>query len=123
MNKVKRTLLKCPEYYLVLLALVTGYSYPFSFHPFFIGLATIPILQIVFKNRITGLLLGIVFSALNLYMLGALISEFSEFTEFSNRAKKLLFVGLSIWSLNMLVAATLIYKYSRTEIEGTPQLV
>ncbi len=55
-------------------------------------------------------------------MLGALISEFNEFPEFNNSAKQLLFVGLSLWSLNILSSGVMIYKYSKTESVNNSQI-
>lgn len=122
MKKAKQILFKFPEYYLVVLAILAGYTPPFSFNPIFIGIAVIPILQLIFKNKISGIVLGSIFLLINLYMLGALFSEFLEFTELNSSAIQLLFVGISLWGLNMLVSIVMIYKYSKTEIENNPQL-
>ncbi len=121
MKKAKQILIKLPEYYFIVIAILAGYTPPFSFNPIFVGLAFILILQIVFKNKISGILLGSAFLLMNLYMLGALFSEFIEFTEFNNKAKQLLFVGLSLWIWNMLLSVTMIYKYSKNDIN--PQKV
>ena len=122
MKKAKQILIKFPEYYLIVLVILGGYTPPFVFNPIFIGLAAILILQIVFKNKISGLLIASIFLLTNLYMLGALISEFNEFHEFNNSAKQLLFVGLSLWSLNMLSSGVMIYKYSKTESVNNSQI-
>ena len=122
MKKVKRILMKFPEYYLVVLTILAGYTPAFDFSPISIGLAAILIFQIVFKNKISGLLIASIFLLINLYMLGALISEFNEFPEFNNSAKQLLFVGLSLWSLNILSSGVMIYKYSKTESVNNSQI-
>lgn len=122
MKKAKQLLHNFPEYYLIVLAIVGGYTPPFSFNPICIGLAIIPMLQLIFKNRISGIILGSIFLLINLYMLGALISEFNEFTTFDNGAKQLLFVGLSFWILNMIVSVAMIYKYSKAEVENNPKI-
>ncbi|WP_040252204.1 hypothetical protein [Psychroserpens mesophilus] len=109
---MKKILFELPEYYLIILVILAGYSPPFYINPIFIGIAGIFILQIIFKNRISGISLGILFFLVNLYFIGALISEFSEFTEFNNNAKQLLFVGLTIWIMNTILSLTMIYKYS-----------
>jgi small-conductance mechanosensitive channel len=108
---MKSALLRLPEYYLLLLAILTGFPLPFQIHPFFIGIIVILIIQIIFKNRITGLVLGILFFLSNLYFLGALLSELNEFTVFNYSAKQLLVVGLSIWLINIVAAIIMIYKY------------
>ena len=122
MKKVKQILMKFPEYYLVVLTILVGYTPPFGFSLISIGLAAVLIFQIVFKNKISGLIIASIFLLINLYMLGALISEFNEFPEFNNSAKQLLFVGLSLWSLNMLSSGVMIYKYSKTESVNNSQI-
>ena len=109
---MKTIFFKLPEYYLLILAILAGYSPSFSINPIFVGIVILLILQIILKNTISGLLLGILFFLTNLYFLGALLSEFSEFTEFNNSAKQLLFVGLTIWIVNFTLSLTLIYKYA-----------
>ena len=115
MKKEKHILSTFPEYYLVVLAILAGYTPPFSFNSIFIGITIILVLQIVFKNRISGIVIGIIFFLINLYMLGALISEFSEFAEFNIAAKQLLFGGLSLWILNTISSLAMINKYSKAE--------
>jgi uncharacterized membrane protein len=107
---MKRIFFTLSEYYLVILILLSGYTPPFSFNPISIGVAAIIILQIVIKNKIIGLVLGTLFLVANLFFLGALISEFNEFTAFNYHAKQLLFGGLSIWIINISVSIALIYK-------------
>ena len=119
---MKKILFKLPEYYLIVLVILAGYSPPFYINPIFIGIAGIFILQIIFKNRILGISLGILFFLINLYFLGALISEFNEFTEFNNKAKQLLFVGLTIWIVNMILSLTMIYKYSTNNFKKGSQI-
>lgn len=79
------------------------------------ALAGIFILQIIFKNSISGIALGILFFLVNLYFLGALLSEFNK------HAKQLLFVGLTIWIANFLVSVFMIYKYVTHEIKRNSQ--
>jgi len=76
-------------------------------------------LQIVFKNKISGLILGFSLILVNMFMLFALISEFKEFSAFDQSALQLLFGGLFIWALNMLLAVVMIFKYAKMDIEGT----
>ncbi|WP_298239532.1 hypothetical protein [uncultured Algibacter sp.] len=108
---MKSILLKSPEYYFIILAILAGYSPPFYINPIFIGIVGILVLQIFFKNRISGLTFGIIFFLINLYFLGAVISEFSEFNEFNSKAKQLIFVGSGIWTLNLFFVLIMIYKY------------
>ncbi len=122
MKKAKQILIGFPEYYLLILTIIAGYKFPFTFNPIFLGLAVIPILQIIFKNKISGLILASLFILLNLYMLGALISEFREFSEFNLNAKQLLFGGLSFWILNIFASGVMIYKYTRPSNETKSSL-
>ncbi len=115
-KKAKQFLFKFPEYYLLVLVILSGYTPPFSFNPVSIVLAAILILQIIFRNKISGLIIAGIFLLINLYMFAALISEFNEFPEFNMDAKQLLFVGLSLWSLNMLASIVMIYKYVKADI-------
>ncbi|GAA4963785.1 hypothetical protein [Algibacter aquimarinus] len=108
---MKTILLKLPEYYFIVLAILGGYSPPLNINPIFIGIAAILILQIIFKNKISGLIFGILFFLINLYFLGAIFSEFSEFIEFNYKAKQLIFVGLGIWIMNLFFVSIMIYKY------------
>ena len=109
---MKALFLKSPEYYLMVLAILAGYTPPFSINPIFIGIVGVLILQVIFKNRISGLIIATLFFLTNLYYLLALFSEFYEFPEFNNSAKQLLFVGLSLWIVNFTVSVTMIYKYT-----------
>tara|TARA_R110002012_G_scaffold206357_4_gene376250 strand:+ start:1892 stop:2272 length:381 start_codon:yes stop_codon:yes gene_type:complete len=119
---MKATFFKLPEYYLIMLAVLAGYSPPFNLNLISIGLVGIFILQIIFKNRISGIALGTLFFLANLYFLGALLSEFNEFTEFNNQAKQLLTFGLTIWIVNILISLTMIYKYASNNFKTDSQI-
>jgi len=109
---MKNLFFKTPEYYFIVLAILAGYSPPFYINPIFIGIVGILVLQIIFKNRVSGLMLGILFFLINLYFLGALLSEFYNLTEFNNIAKELLFVGVTLWVVNFILSLTMSYKYA-----------
>lgn len=113
MKKIKQNLIKFPEYYLIVLAVLCGYTPPFTLNILSLVFIAILISQIVFKNKILGLIISSIFLLINLFMLGALISELNEFTEFNIKAKQLLFGGLSLWCLNMLSSSIMIYKYAK----------
>lgn len=118
---MKSILFKSPEYYLALLVLLAGYSPPFHINPVCVFILAALIFQIIFKNRLTGLTVGVLFFAANLYFLGALFSEFFEFPGFSNSAQTLLLVGLPIWILNTGASLVMIYKYAFYGLKGSPQ--
>jgi len=119
---MKAAFFKLPEYYLIILAVLAGYSPPFTMNPIFIAIVGILILQIIFKNRISGIALGILFFLANLYFLGALLSEFNEFMEFNNHAKQILFVGLTIWIVNIILSLIMIYKYATNNVKKSSQI-
>ena len=102
---------KIPETYIVLLVLLMGYSPPFNFSPFSIGFAIVIAILFALKNKIVGLVIAGIFTAINIYFLLALLSEFNEFTEFSTSAANLLFTGLAIFSINVATSILLFYKY------------
>jgi len=111
-NPMRVFFYKLPEYYLAVIILPAAYTPPFSFHPIFLGLAFLVILQIIFNKRVSGIMIGLLFVLVNLIFLGALISEFLEFTEFDLYAMQLILVGVPLWILNSLASAVMIYKYS-----------
>ncbi|HKL04059.1 MAG TPA: hypothetical protein VJ911_10295 [Cryomorphaceae bacterium] len=121
MKKAKQLLIVVPEYYLIILVLLAGYTPPFSINPLCIGVAIIPMLQIVFKHKVSGILLGSIFFMVNLFFLGALISELLEFTSFTSNAIQLLVGGLSLWVLNLISSISMIYKYSKVELDRNQQ--
>jgi uncharacterized membrane protein len=112
---MKASLFKVPEYYLLILLLLAGYTSPFSFNPIFGIGAVILLLQIVFRNRIAGLVIGSLFFLGNLYFLGALLSEFAEFSSMTGSAASLLLMGMLIWTANLLASVGMLYNYSRRD--------
>lgn len=119
---MKTLFFKLPEYYLMILVILAGYSPPFYVNPIFIGVIGVLILQIVIKNKILGFILGALFFLINLYFIGALFSEFNEFTEFTHSAKQLLCTGLTIWIANLVFSLTMMYKYITNNFMRNSQL-
>lgn len=115
MAKAKKLLMQFPEYYLILLVLLAAYSPPFSFNPIVLLFLVVPILQIVFKNKASGLIIAALFGLVSMYFLVALVSEFNEFSSFNFKAKQLLFTGLFIWLLNMTATSIMIIKYLKAD--------
>ena len=117
MNKrTENIMYQLPEYLLAVLAVFGGYTFPFSFNPFLMVIAFVLILQIIFKARLSGILLGCIIFFLNLYMLGALFSEFNEFPFANNASTHMLLVGLSLWTVVFISSGTMIYKYAKNSI-------
>lgn len=109
---MKKILLNAPEYYLVVLILLVAYSPPFYINPFFIPIILLIAAQVYFENRFTGMFLGTLFFLVNIYFLIALFSEFREFEIVNYDAQRLLFIGLSIFILNLAASTVMLYKYA-----------
>lgn len=108
---MKSILLKIPEYYLVVLAILAVYKQPLVVTLVLIGIVAVLVAQIIYQNKISGFIIAGIFLLVNIYMLGALISEFNEFSEVNAAAIKLLSVGLSTITINLIAAGIMIYKY------------
>ena len=119
MKKLKQILLSFPEYYLVVLVLLSGYTPPFYINPIFIGIALILILQIIFKSKTVGIVIAALFMAGNLFMMLALISEFQEFPSFTANAAQLLFVGFGLIFFNFFIVGIMAYKYLYKDDKAT----
>ena len=108
---MKFLLLKMPEYYLVVLAILAVYKQPLVATLVLMGIVAVLVAQIIYQNKISGFIIAGIFLFVNFYMLGALISEFNEFSEVNAAAIKLLSVGLLIITINLITAGIMIYKY------------
>ncbi len=111
MKKSSKLLAFLPESYIIFIVLFTGFTQPFSIHPVALIIATLVSLQLIFKNAITGIMLANVFLLINLYMILALLSEFSEFPTFNLGAAKLLVVGLLIILTNLFIGGYMFFNY------------
>lgn len=119
-KKLKSTFFKLPEYYFIIMAIFAGYTPPFEFNPIFMGIALVILVQIIFRNRIAGLALGGIFFLVNLLFLGALLSEYREFAQFTDDAQALIFVGMSIWIANLIFSLVMILRYTKQEYRNDP---
>jgi hypothetical protein len=115
MKRTMKILLKLPEYLLIAAVVFYWLSAGILINPFAIGLLVILIFQIIFKNRIVGLIIPSILILACLYMLLALFSEFNEFPTFNAEAKKLLFVGLLFFVSTIMASVIMFYKYSKIE--------
>jgi len=68
------------------------------------------VLQVKFQSVKLGLFMAVTALFLNLIMLGALISELSEFATINAAAMQLLIGGSLAWLLSMFFTAVLFYK-------------
>lgn len=108
---MKKVLYNIPEFALLVMVVLAGYNPPFSINPFFGLIILLLLLQIIFNNRVSGLLLGGVSLLGSLFFLGALLAEFHEFPEFNKAASELILVGLGIWILFTTLSLLMMYKY------------
>lgn len=122
MSKFKSFFQIFPEYYLLVLVLLAGYTPPISIALLSIIVAVILVLQIIFKNIFFGFFLAGLFAITNVYMLFALLSEFNEFTSFTPGARNLLLVGLPLFTFNIFVSVMMFRKYT-LHIEKTDEQV
>ena len=112
MKNAKQIVTSLPEYYLTVLVLLAGYTPPTSINPFAIALATILVLQIIFRNDLCGVFIAGLFILGNLYMAMALVSEYSESETFNSTVMQLLFGGLLLFALNMTALLIMIWRYA-----------
>ena len=112
MKKLKEAILKFPEFLLILAVLFYWMSSAVIANPIAIGLLVLLITQLVFQNKIIGIIIPGILILGCLFMLLALMSEFSEFLTFDKAAQKLLFVGLSFFLSTILISGIMIYKYA-----------
>ena len=98
----------------MLLAAVFFYWYSAGIivNPIAIGLIIVLVLQIIFKNRIVGIIIPSFLILFSCYMIVALMSEFYEFPTFNADAKVLLFIGLSYFLTTIIVSGIMFYKYA-----------
>jgi hypothetical protein len=123
MKKLKNVLLHSPEYYLLILVLLSGFKPPFHFAtPVLIG-AGIVVLQIIFRNRIAGLVISGLLVAGSVLMLMAALSEFGEFSSFDGRALQLILGVGTIFLANLLAAGLMIYKYQFASKSQEPEFI
>ncbi|MCA0153320.1 hypothetical protein [Winogradskyella vincentii] len=114
--KAKQLIALAPEIYLVLATLYYWVLTANFFNPFAIVLLTILLYQLIFRKFATGIIIASIFILLNLYMIFALLSELSEFTEPNENYNNLLFIGSLFIALNLLAGIFMFWKYLKTKI-------
>ncbi|MCB0382529.1 MAG: hypothetical protein KDD05_04305 [Psychroserpens sp.] len=111
MKSFKAFFLSLPEYLLIAAVLFYWMSAGVVINFIAIGLIIAVVLQIIFKNKVIGILVPVVFIMISLYMILALLSEVGEFPSFNAEAKTMLFVGLSYFITTIFFSSVMIYKY------------
>ncbi len=115
MGKLKNISLQWSEHILILTVLFYWFSSGYALNPIAIVLISGLIFQIVFKNRIVGIIIPSLLIMASLYMLLALLSELHEFPTFNADALRLLLIGSSYLTTIMVVSGLMIDKYSKME--------
>lgn len=117
MTKAKQILKLSPEFYLLAATIYYWTLTANVVNPIAIGLLCIIVFQLVFKKTISGLMISGLFIVLNLYLILALVSELSEFTEASSSYYKLLTVGSLFLGFNIIAGSFMFWKYIKKEIK------
>ena len=112
MTTFKKIILSLPEYLLIAAVLFYWMSAGLVINYIAIGLIIVIVLQIIFKNKVVGIVIPCVLILTSFYMILALLSEVREFPSFNSEAKTLLFVGLAYFLTTMLVSLIMIYKHA-----------
>ncbi len=112
MQNLKQLFLQLPEYLLIAAVLFYWISTGTLLNPVAIVLLIILILQLIFKNRIIGVVIPGFLIMACFYMLLAMMSELNEFPTFNADARKLLLVGSFFFIATMIVSGLMIYKYA-----------
>ncbi|WP_282135044.1 hypothetical protein [Seonamhaeicola maritimus] len=110
MKKLKQFSLILPEYFL-LASVILYWWQTIILNPIAIVLTSILILQIIYKNRIIGLIIPSILTLASMYMILALISEVSEFPTFNQDAQTMLFVGLQVFLSIIGISVFMFIKY------------
>jgi len=116
--KKSQLFIQFPEYYLVILTILAMYKQPIMVSVVLASIIVLLVLQIIYQNWVTGFIFAAVLFFINLFFLGALISELSEFSELTAAAVQLISVGLTIVIVNFMASGVMIYKYGFIEEKG-----
>ncbi len=108
----KINLWNVPEYLLLLAVLFYWLPTSNPLNWVAITLVTVLVLQIIYKNKIVGIIISSVLILACCYMYLALFSELREFSTFDADAKELLVVGLSFFTATLAVAGFMFFKYA-----------
>jgi len=110
---MKSRLWNIPEYLLLLAVLLYWLPTSNPFNWVAITLVAILVFQIIYKNKVLGIIISSVLILICCYMYLALFSELREFPTFNADVKELLFVGLFYLTTTLVVAGFMFFKYVR----------
>lgn len=89
----------------IVLIIGDGFSMPLAV---VLGILSILIFS---QNKILGIIFGTLTILVSLYMMGAVLSEFSEFPIKNKEAMTLLLVGMSIFGSTLVLSSLMLAKY------------
>jgi len=115
MKKLKPIVHLLPELFLIGSVVFYWGSAGWGLNPIGIGLLLVLGFQLIFKNRIVGLILPVLLTLICLYMILALISEFNEFESINHEARQLIFIGLTYFITTIAVSGFMFFKYALQE--------
>ena len=102
-----------PEYLLLLSVLYYWLLTSNLFNWVAITLVAILVFQLIYKNKVLGIIIPSILILACCYMYLALFSELREFPTFNTDAKELLFFGLFYFTATLVVAGFMFFKYMK----------
>lgn len=109
----KINLWNIPEY-LLLLAVLYYWLLTYNlFNWVAIALVAVLVYQIIYKNKVLGIIIPTILILACCFMVLALFSELREFPTFNADAKELLFVGLFYFITTLVVSGFMCFKYMK----------
>ncbi len=114
-NTMKKILNTLPEFYFMGMGLFWAIeSYFASGAVNYIALLAtwLLFLQVIYKNRIIGLIYGLAFGTFSGYMLLATISEFAKFETITSQALQLISAGSVLFGCGLAMAGIMVYKFA-----------
>lgn len=113
MQNLKQIRKWIPELYLLASALFYWVSTSTLLNPFAIFLVLVLSSLFIWKSKTLGVVVGLLFLILSLYMILALMSELSEFSTFNSDAKAMLGIGAAWLGLNIILASMMLAKWGK----------
>lgn len=100
-----------PESYFILSVAYYWVMTGTLFNPYAIVLLAGIGFLMIYRNKILGLFMSLLFILVNLFMFGALMSEYREFHEPTRASHHLILYGSLYLGLNLLMAVIMLIKY------------
>jgi hypothetical protein len=115
MKNFKKNFTLLPEFYILIVVLLTDYTFPFNFNLISVGLSLIVFLQITVRNRMAGMYIATLFFLANLYMPFALMWEFKNFIIVRKESIQFFINGFYVVLFNLLFSVLMIIKFIKQE--------